>query len=47
MPIDSILVSIAVVSVFAIFSVVLLWGDSHTRPMSHQAASRPGRRRAF
>jgi hypothetical protein len=31
MPVDSILVSIAVVSMFAIFAGVLLWGNFQTR----------------
>jgi hypothetical protein len=40
MPLDSILVSAAVVSVFLIFSIVLLWGDLQTRPMRPQTADR-------
>jgi len=32
MPLDAILVSVAVVSVFVAFAVVLLWADSQTRP---------------
>ncbi len=33
MPFDSILVSAAVVSVFAVFAGVLIWGDFHSQPM--------------
>jgi hypothetical protein len=33
MPVDSILVSAAVVSVFLIFAGVLIWGDFQTQPM--------------
>jgi hypothetical protein len=47
MPIDSVLVSAAVVAMFVIFAVVLAWGDRQTRQFqSHSAESRP-RRRGF
>jgi nitrogen fixation-related uncharacterized protein len=32
MPFDALLVSVAVVTVFVAFAVVLLWADSQTRP---------------
>ena len=47
MPIDSVLVSAAVVAMFVIFAVVLAWGDRQTRQLQpHSAESRP-RRRSF
>jgi len=32
MPIDAILMSVAVVSMFLLFAVVVAWGDYQTRP---------------
>ena len=32
MPADSLLVSVCVVAVFAVFAAVLFWGDQQTRP---------------
>ena len=46
MPIDSILVSAAVVSVFVIFAGVLVWGDFRSGSMQ-QPVSRNRKRRSF
>ncbi len=35
MPLDAILLTVGVVSVFGIFAAVLLWGDFQTRPKMH------------
>jgi hypothetical protein len=46
MPIDSILVSVAVIAMFVAFGGVLIWGDHQTRPK--QLARRfDAKRRAF
>jgi hypothetical protein len=37
------MVSIAVVAMFAIFAVVLAWGDRQTRPDRLQAGSSPAK----
>jgi hypothetical protein len=47
MPVDSILVSAAVVSVFLIFAGVLIWVDFHSQPMRQEPVSRNKRRRSF
>jgi len=47
MPLDSILVSAAVVAVFAIFSVVLAWSDFRSGSMSRQPAGPARKRRSF
>jgi hypothetical protein len=47
MPVDSILLSVAVVSVFVIFAGVLFWGDLQTRSMRHQTDGRDRKHRAF
>jgi hypothetical protein len=47
MPVDSILVSAAVVAVFAIFSAVLIWGDFRSGSMSRQPAGPARKRRSF
>jgi hypothetical protein len=47
MPVDSILLSVAVVAMFVIFAGVLLWGDLQTRSMGHQTDSRNRKHRAF
>jgi hypothetical protein len=47
MPVDSILVSAAVVSVFVIFAGVLIWGDFHSGPARQQPGSRNMKRRSF
>jgi hypothetical protein len=47
MPVDSILVSAAVVSVFVIFAGVLIWGDFHSGPVRQQPGSRNMKRRSF
>ncbi|SDS52203.1 hypothetical protein SAMN05444158_2313 [Bradyrhizobium canariense] len=39
MPIDSVFVSVAVVSMFVVFAGVLFWGDLQTRPR-HLVAKR-------
>jgi hypothetical protein len=47
MPVDSILVSAAVVAMFVIFAGALFWAERQTRPTAPEAAGRNGRRRAF
>jgi uncharacterized membrane protein len=47
MPVDSILVSAAVVSVFVVFAVVLIWGDFQSQPMRRELPSRSRKRRSF
>jgi hypothetical protein len=47
MPVDSILVSAAVVSVFAVFAGVLIWVDFLSEPMRQQPVSRNRNRRSF
>jgi hypothetical protein len=47
MPIDSILVSAVVVSVFAIFAAVLIWGNFLTESVRQGPANRNGERRSF
>jgi hypothetical protein len=46
MPIDSLLVTICIVAMFAIFAAVLYWGDLQTRP-KQLADSSTAKRRAF
>ena len=46
MPTDSLLVTIFVVAMFAIFASVLYWGDMQTRP-KQLADSSAAKRRAF
>jgi hypothetical protein len=42
MPIDSLIVSIGVVAMFAVFAAVLAWGDMQTRPkqLSEQSSAK-------
>jgi hypothetical protein len=47
MPIDSILVSAAVVSVFVVFAGVLIWGNFQTEPVRQGPAKRSRKRRSF
>jgi uncharacterized membrane protein len=47
MPVDSMLVSAAVVSVFVIFAVVLIWGDFQSQPIRQQPVDRNAKRRSF
>ena len=47
MPVDPILLAAAVVSVFAVFSGVLIWGDFLSQPMRQQPVSRDRKRRSF
>jgi hypothetical protein len=47
MPFDSILVSAAVVSVFAVFAGVLIWVDFHSQPMRQGPANQITKRRSF
>jgi hypothetical protein len=47
MPIDSILVTAAVVTMFAIFAGVLAWGERQTRPLEQESAADQRRRRSF
>ena len=46
MPIDSLLVTICIVAMFALFAAVLYWGDLQTRPKP-LAESSSAKRRAF
>ena len=46
MPIDSLLVTICIVAMFAIFAAVLYWGDLQARP-KQLADSSTAKRRAF
>jgi hypothetical protein len=45
MPVGSILVSAAVVSVFVIFAIVLIWGDFQRQPAQRETSGR--KRRGF
>lgn len=47
MPVDSILVSAAVVSVFVIFAGVLIWGDFQSRSTRQQPVARNRKHRHF
>jgi hypothetical protein len=44
MPLDAMLLTAAVVSMFVIFAVVLLWGDYQTRPKQEAPLSSTKRR---
>jgi hypothetical protein len=46
MPIDSMLVSAAVVAMFGIFAGVLAWGERQSRPLQ-QPSDGPHKRRSF
>lgn len=46
MPTESLLVTVCVVAMFAVFAGVLFWGDLQTRP-KHLANSSNAKRRAF
>ena len=39
MPFDAMLVSAAVIAMFAVFACVLAWGDSQTRAVGQRAAA--------
>jgi hypothetical protein len=47
MPIDSILVTAAVVAMFAIFAGVLAWGERQTRLVGQASAAGQRKRRSF
>jgi Tfp pilus assembly protein PilV len=47
MPIDSMLVSAAVVAMFVIFAGVLAWADRQTRSLQHAPADSDPKRRSF
>jgi hypothetical protein len=47
MPVDSVLVAAAVLSIFVIFAGVLMWGDFHTGPVRHQPSNRDRKHRSF
>jgi hypothetical protein len=47
MPVDSILVSAAVVSVFVIFAGVLIWGNFQSGSTRQQPVGRDRKRRSF
>lgn len=47
MPIDSILVSAAVVAMFVVFAGVLMWGDHQTRAARPSVAVSPKKHRSF
>lgn len=46
MPTDSLIVTICVVAIFAVFAAVLFWGDLQTRP-KQLANPSAAKRRAF
>ena len=46
MPVDSLIVSVCVIAVFAVFGAVLVWGDLQTRP-KQLAQQSDAKRRAF
>lgn len=46
MPVDSILVSAAVVTMFVVFAAVLIWGERESRPLRQEPAG-PRKRRSF
>ena len=45
MPIDSILVSAAVVAMFAVFAGALIWGNHQTKPAQPSLAAANNRKR--
>ena len=47
MPVDSILVSAAVVAMFVIFAGVLAWGERQSRTLQQQSADSHRKRRSF
>jgi hypothetical protein len=47
MPVDSILVSAAVVLVFLVFAGVLIWGDFQSEPTRQEPVARNRKRRSF
>ena len=47
MPIDSMLVSAAVVTMFVIFAAVLIWGERQTQPPRQHPAGVQQKRRSF
>jgi hypothetical protein len=47
MPIDSILVSAAVLVMFVIFAGVLAWGERQSRPLEPQSTDSHRKRRSF
>jgi hypothetical protein len=47
MPVDSLIASAAIISVFVIFGSVLYWGERRTRGMSAAAEAEKVRRRSF
>ena len=46
MPVDSLIVAVCVVALFAVFAGVLFWGDMQTHP-EQLAQQSTARRRAF
>jgi hypothetical protein len=47
MPVDSILVSVAVLSIFVVFAGALIWADFHSRPIQQHPVGRNTKRRSF
>jgi hypothetical protein len=47
MPIDSILVSVGVVTMFVVFAGVLMWGDHQTKAARPSLAVSAAKRRSF
>jgi hypothetical protein len=47
MPVDSILVSAAVVTMFAIFAVMLAWGERQSQPLQQALADSDRKRHGF
>lgn len=46
MPVDSLIVSVCVVAMFAVFAAVVAWGDMQTRP-KHLSGQSSAKRRPF
>ena len=47
MPLDSLIVSVAVVAMFVIFGSVLYWGERRTRSLSAATEAEKAKRRGF
>lgn len=47
MPVDALIVSALIISVFVVFGCVLYWGDRRTRDLSPSTESVKSKRRSF
>lgn len=47
MPVDVMIVSALIVSVFVVFGAVLYWGERRTRDLSVGVETAPAKRRSF